>query len=344
MPAIEVCELTKCFGELAVLQGVEMRLPELERLAVLGSSGAGKSTLLRILAGLETPDAGSFALDGEDLTRRSPERRGLAMMSQDYALYPQLNVRKNLETALLSLRLSRDETASRCNEAMARFRIEHLSGQLPSQLSGGQAQRVALAKALIRRPRLLLLDEPFSQLDGPLRDELRDLVSEMVQHYQTSLIFVTHDPLDAMRLATHVAILHTGRIMQLSTPSVVYQSPQSRVAAELMSPWGVNWLQADGLGECGDGRVIQALRETLSAGKQVGFRPEATRLEAADYVDTEDLCIPVAVEQSAYLGFAHMQHVTGSHQRFRCLVSQSSMVGERWMMVIPQSALLHVSS
>lgn len=348
MPAIEVRGLSKCFGLLPVLNGVDLQLEEYQRLAVLGPSGAGKSTLLRVLAGLETHTAGSILVDGVDVTHLTPDRRRLALMSQDYALYPQLNVRRNLETALLSLRLNRQETASRCDDALARFHIGHLSGQLPSQLSGGQAQRVALAKAIIRRPRLLLLDEPFSQLDGPLRDELRDLLCEVVEQYQIPLIFVTHDPLDAMRIASQVAILHAGKIEQRDAPTQVYQSPLSLAAAELMSPWGVNWLPTaiiehhieQQIDQRGLGPGVQSLRQSLGKGQQIGFRPELTRLEAVDVVAADSLCIPVTVERTAYVGFAYLLQVKGAETSFRCLVAEPSNVGERRMMIVAQRALL----
>ena len=342
MPAIQISQLTQCYGSVPVLQGLELQLESFERLALLGPSGAGKSTLLRVLAGLETPSSGSITVDGEDISLLAPDRRRLALMSQDYALYPQLSVRRNLETALLSLRLAREESELRCNDVLQRFHIQQLSEQLPSQLSGGQAQRVALAKALIRRPRLLLLDEPFSQLDGPLRDELRDLLCEAVEHYHIPLIFVTHDPLDAMRLATHVAILHAGKIEQLNSPSKIYQTPVSRSAAELMSPWGMNWLTAECAQRLGSGPAVQALLESLAAGRQVGFRPEHTRLEAVDVANEDSLHIPVTVERSAFLGFAHLLHVKATHASFRCLVVEPSAVGERRIMIVPKIACVHV--
>lgn len=348
MPAIEVSGLSKSFGPLSVLQGVDLRLQGFQRLAVLGPSGAGKSTLLRVIAGLETQTSGSIFIDGVDVTQLTPDRRQLALMSQDYALYPQLNVRRNLETALLSLRLDRQQSAARCDEALVRFRIQHVSGQLPSQLSGGQAQRVALAKAIIRRPRLLLLDEPFSQLDGPLRDELRDLLCDVVEHYQIPLIFVTHDPLDAMRLASQVAILHAGKIEQVDAPAEVYQSPLSRAAAELMSPWGVNWLPPKSIEQyikppsehCGLGPGFQSLHQSLGTGQEIGFRPELTRLEAVDVVAADCLCIPVIVERTAYLGFAYLLQVKDAQTSFRCLVAEPSKVGEQRMMIVPPHALL----
>ena len=302
MPALVIDALSKNFGSRRVLQRVNLHLQSQTRLAVLGRSGVGKSTLLRILAGVESADGGRIELDGTDITRLPAHRRQLALMSQDYALYPHQNVRKNLLTALLPLRLGRAEQAARSGALLQQLRIADLQDQLPAQLSGGQAQRVALAKALIRRPQWLLLDEPFSQLDGPLREELGGLVLESVVQLAAGLVLVTHDPLDALRLATHIAILDQSRIVQYGAADEVYQRPATRAAAELLSPWGINWLDASQL---------------------TGFRPEAARLESATQVAPEgaaELRLPGVVARLTYLGFAQLIDVQAGGRPHRCLL------------------------
>ncbi len=342
MPAIEIRGLTKGYGDVTVLREIDLPFTGGDHWALLGPSGAGKSTLLRILAGLETPDAGQIELDGIDITRVTPDQRGLALMSQDYALYPQLNVQKNLETALLSLRLSRAESDARCAAALEWFRIASLSGHLPSQLSGGQAQRVALAKALIRRPSWLLLDEPFSQLDGPLREELRELLAKVSEHFQTSLIFVTHDPLDALRLATQVAILDAGRIQQVATPARAYQHPTCRAAAELLSPWGVNWLSPQSLNQCAVTPLVQELATAIAAGEQVGFRPEAAQIEVSNLASENGLRMPVMIQRVVHVGFAQLHHCSAAGQVYRCLSPDRKASGQHANLFIPTDALLRI--
>lgn len=344
MPAIELRGLSKQYGRKTVLREIDLRIAAGQRLALLGSSGAGKSTLLRAIAGLETVDAGSVWLDGANITHQPPHQRGLALMSQDYALYPQLSVRANLHTALLSLRLNKAVAAERCQAALQWFRIADLIDHLPSQLSGGQAQRVALAKALIRHPRWLLLDEPFSQLDGPLREELRELVLSVTEHYQSSLIFVTHDPLDAMRLATQVAILSDGKIAQVDEPAAIYRSPKARSVAELISPYGVNWLQENSLLQCAASPLVHELTSYLRAGGNVGFRPEAAYFEQAAHPHSDDLQLPAVVQQSAFLGFAQLLHTAVGNTRYRCLATTASPIGQTGWLIIPAAACLRIAS
>ena len=173
MPAIELRGIFKRFGDVAAVAGVDLQLVAGQRLALLGRSGAGKTSLLRIVAGLEPPDAGSVWLAGRDATRLAPNARDLAYLTQDYALYPQMSVYRNLEAGLASLRLSSQIREERIQETLDWFHLADLRNRLPSELSGGQAQRVAFAKAVVRQPGILLLDEPLSQVDARLRAQTR---------------------------------------------------------------------------------------------------------------------------------------------------------------------------
>jgi len=346
MPAMEIRGLTKSFGKQQILRQLDLQLDDIGRLAIIGPSGAGKSTLLRLVAGLEKADAGHISMDGNDITALPPDRRQLALMSQEYALYPQLSVLKNLQAALLSLRLTRQALSDRCAETLHWFGIEQFSSRIPAQLSGGQAQRVALAKALIRRPRLLLLDEPFSQLDGPLRDELRDLTERIVEHWGTALMFVTHDPLDAMRLATSVAVVRDGRVEQMGTPAHVYQAPQSRTAAELLSPWGMNWLPASLLCNAVSAPANAPwLRPLEITAPEIGFRPEAVRLECpavvvSQAVSEDELCLAVIVERVTFVGAGYLTCVGIGEHRLRCLSPQPIAIGETRMLVVSRHCLV----
>jgi ABC-type sugar transport system ATPase subunit len=241
MPAIQLRNISKQYQRTPVLTDVSLAIGVGQRWALLGRSGVGKTTLLRIISGLELPDAGLVLIDGKDVTGHPPHQRQAALLNQDYPLYPQLTVAQNLRAALQGCHLTSAEVQARIDEALHWFRIHELRERLPNQLSGGQAQRVALARALVRRPALLLLDEPLSQVDGIWRTEIRELILAAVQQYATSLIMVTHDPQDALLMASHLAVLNDSKIIQQGDATEIYQNPSSTIAAELLSPFGINW-------------------------------------------------------------------------------------------------------
>lgn len=350
MSTIKISGLSKRFGRHTALDGFNLTIDSREHLAILGPSGAGKSTLLRVIAGLERPDEGELWIGGRAANELAPDRRGLAYMSQDYALYPQLSVLQNLQSALWSLKLSSAERDARCRESLVWFGIEAVAGQLPAQLSGGQAQRVALAKALIRRPQWLLLDEPFSQLDCRLRDELRDLLAKVCEHYQTCLIFVTHDPLDALRMAKQLALLVDGKLVQCDAPLQVYRAPAGRLAAELVSPWGIHWLSPQGFASgtfSGAQAGGDALRAELARGAELGFRPEDAQLHTAASLLEKTAraetvwSMPVRVERVQSLGFAQLVFVQTPADRYSCLLPVAAVVPDSPQLVVAAESLLH---
>lgn len=342
MPAIEIRSLTKRFGDKLAIEELDLSLGSRERLVLLGTSGAGKSTLLRLIAGLESPDAGTITIDGCQTTELQPHQRQLAYMSQDYPLYPQLSVQKNLEAALTSLPLTRAERAARCAESMAWFQIEDLARRMPSQLSGGQCQRVAFAKAFVRRPRLLLLDEPLSQVDTLLRDELRELIRTTTEHFDASLVLVTHDPLDAWRIANRIAILEAGRIVQIDAPERAYHQPTSRSAAELLSLFGINWLTLANLKSSLNTTVAEQIFQKISAGMLVGCRPEACKLVSSPSA-SDALAIPGVVEHVQCLGFAHLVAVSAQDAHMRCLaIEQHVAPGKQLFVTVPLTSLIYV--
>ncbi|MBX3423589.1 MAG: ABC transporter ATP-binding protein [Pirellulaceae bacterium] len=245
MAVVELTEVDATLSGSTVLRGINLKLERGQRLAVLGVSGAGKSTLLRVMTGLLVPACGQVHLRGQPMQSIPTAKRNIAWVSQDYALYPQLDVRHNLRIALQHANVPRHEIDARIDQAAEQFDIGSLMRRLPSQISGGQAQRVALAKALIRRPDVLLLDEPLSQLDGGLREQLIDRLLALSEEYQMSWCWVTHNAQEAMRVATHLAVLDQGRVLQLDRSQQVYDHPRSLRVAELLSPWGINQLPAD---------------------------------------------------------------------------------------------------
>ena len=222
-----------------------LSIPEGERVVVLGPSGSGKTTLLRLIAGLETPDAGTVSIAGRDMQRIPPHRRDVAMVFQTPALYPHLNVFDNLAFGLKARRIARAERGRRVREVADILGIGRLLNRRTWELSGGERQRVALGRAVARRPAVLLLDEPFSSLDEPLRAALRAEVVELHRRFGSTLVHVTHDQAEAMSLGQRLAVLHQGRLMQLGSPREIYERPAHRFVAAFVGNPGMNILEAE---------------------------------------------------------------------------------------------------
>lgn len=297
---ITLRNVSKHFGNTPAIVNVSLTIPLGKRVVVIGGSGAGKTTLLRVLAGLEPPDAGSIFSGDTDITQTPPHKRGIAMLSQDYAIYPQLTIERNLQAALEPLSLSSTDRHERIASALKWFELTELRERRPAQLSGGQLQRAALAKAIVRRPQLLLLDEPLSQLDLSLREQGRALIQSMTDQFGTTLVMVTHDPFDALRMADVLAVMERGELVQVDSPQAVYSSPKSRYVAELLSPFGINEV------------VLSAERPTVGpAADRIAFRPEAAKvfpLGAGNLREGEAVLLG-RIERLQYLGFATLAYV-----------------------------------
>jgi iron(III) transport system ATP-binding protein len=227
MPLLEISNVSVSFGETQVLDGISLELESKQLLAVLGSSGAGKSTLLRLIAGFDAVHEGTVALDGKLLSEEGktlpPEKRSIGIVPQDSALFPHLSVRQNIGFGLSQL--SKSERDRRVNDLLGLIRMTEFADRMPEELSGGQVQRVALARALAPKPKLILLDEPFSALDAELRQQLREEVRQVLKAEGATAIMVTHDQEEALSLADKVAVLREGRIIQVGSPSEIYNSP-----------------------------------------------------------------------------------------------------------------------
>ncbi|HEU5094239.1 MAG TPA: ABC transporter ATP-binding protein [Reyranella sp.] len=205
-----------------------------ELFALLGGSGCGKTTLLRLLAGFETPDAGRILIDGQDMTGVPPHVRPVNMMFQSYALFPHMNVAANVAYGLRREGVPKSEIGTRVAEALALVKLEEFGGRRPAQLSGGQRQRVALARALVKRPKLLLLDEPLAALDRKLREGTRFELVRLQEQLGLTFVIVTHDQEEAMSMASRLAVMDAGRIVQIGTPHELYEHPASRFVADFI--------------------------------------------------------------------------------------------------------------
>ncbi|MBN9563414.1 MAG: ABC transporter ATP-binding protein [Alphaproteobacteria bacterium] len=234
LPLLRVEGLAKRYGGIVALAGVDVDVNAGEIFVLLGGSGSGKTTLLRCIAGFVRPDAGLILLDGQDLGPLPPHRRPVNTMFQSYALFPHMNVARNIGFGLRHDRLSRHERATRVREMLDLVQLAEYGPRRPAQLSGGQKQRVALARALARRPRLLLLDEPLSALDRSLREQTRAELVGVQRRLGTSFILVTHDQEEAMTMGTRIGVMREGRLAQVGTPAAVYEAPASRFVAEFL--------------------------------------------------------------------------------------------------------------
>jgi ABC-type Fe3+/spermidine/putrescine transport system ATPase subunit len=233
-PALELDGLEKRFGTVAAIDGVSLTVPRAAILALLGPSGCGKTTILRAIAGFVEPDRGNIRLAGRDVTRLPPERRGTGMVFQNYALFPHMTVAQNVAFGLQMHKVPRAQREALVADALSLVQLSHMAARYPSQLSGGQQQRAALARSVVIRPDILLLDEPFGALDENLRETLQIELRKLQQRLGVTTVIVTHDQAEAMILADQIAVLRAGQIEQLASPATVYDRPATRFVAGFM--------------------------------------------------------------------------------------------------------------
>ena len=286
-----------CKGwDFPVLDEISLEVPEGEFFVVVGPSGAGKTTLLRLIAGLETPDAGAVLLDGEDVTSVPPYRRGAAMTFESYALYPQLNVFENIASPLRARRLPKDKVSEKVTRVAELLRINRLLDRRPGEISGGQKQRTALGRTLVATPRVFLLDEPLSHLDAKIRIELREQFHSLEELRKTATVYVTHDYAEALSLGDRIGVLRDGRLQQVGTPSDVFENPASIDVARQFGQPEINLLDvrhshSEGAlhVSCGPGPETLRLRvareharkvEGCPEGLQLGIRPQHIAVQA----------------------------------------------------------------
>ena len=242
MTGVVVRGLAKSYGPVRALQGIDMVVESGDFAVLLGPSGCGKSTLLNAIAGLDDTDAGSVEIGGVEVTRREPSERGIAMVFQSYALYPTMTARRNLSFGLRVRSVPKTEIERRVAWVSELLQIGGLLDRKPSQLSGGQRQRVAIGRALVQQAKVFLLDEPLSNLDAKLRSEMRVELKRLHQSLGATIIYVTHDQIEAMTLATRIAVMRAGRIEQYATPDELYERPATLFVAGIVGSPGMNFL------------------------------------------------------------------------------------------------------
>ena len=280
---LEVQNLTRRFGAALALDGASLDAGAAEVVALLGPSGCGKTTTLRIVAGFESADSGSVTLAGRDLIRLPPHARDIGLVFQDYALFPHMSVADNIAYGLRRRGIARPERERRVAEMLDLVRLAGLGARRPAQLSGGQQQRVALARALAIDPRLLLLDEPLSNLDAKLRHTLQTELRQILTRIGTTTLIVTHDQEEAMALADRIAIMAQGRVLQIGSPREVYEEPACRFVAEFLGQalWLEGRAEPGGFVTRAGTRLAAPPARRVAQGHGLLIRPEALRPGAA---------------------------------------------------------------
>src|ERR1700674_5640881 len=292
MAFLEISGLRKRFGTLEVLKGIDLSLEKGGFLVLIGPSGCGKSTLLSTIAGLETISAGDIRLEGQRINDLHPSKRDIAMVFQSYALYPNMTVAENMAFGMEMRGVAKPEREKAAAEVVKTLQLEHFLKRRPSQLSGGQRQRVAMGRALVRQPRVFLFDEPLSNLDAKLRVDMRIEIKRLHQVTGTTIVYVTHDQIEAMTLATKIAVLKDGELQQVGTPNEIYNMPNNLFVADFMGSPAMNLLDGKVTRTNGAAHIVleskdhapivlpappRAEARNLSDGAKVifGIRPEA---------------------------------------------------------------------
>jgi sn-glycerol 3-phosphate transport system ATP-binding protein len=301
MATLELAGLRKSFGATQVLRQIDLLLSDGEMLVIVGASGCGKSTLLRLVAGLEAPTEGRVLIGGRDVTALDPSERDIAMVFQNYALYPHMTVFDNMAYGLRIRGLSRGEISRKVEEAASLLGLDSLLARKPRQLSGGQRQRVAMGRAIVRDPKLFLFDEPLSNLDAKLRVQMRAEIRKLQRRLGVTSLYVTHDQVEAMTLGDRLLILHEGQPAQLATPMEVFEHPADTYVASFIGSPTMNFLPGrlvrDGCAvQLDAGPLVPLSGRHAGDAVTLGIRPEHLTLGGEGLTLTVDLVEPLGSE------------------------------------------------
>jgi putrescine transport system ATP-binding protein len=339
-PQIVIDGVVKTYGGFTAVDNINLQIYKGEMFALVGASGCGKTTLLRMLAGFARQSSGSISIDGVEMSDVPPHERPVNMMFQSYALFPHMTVERNVGYGIKRLPLDEATRKKRIQEALDMVQLGPLAHRKPHQLSGGQRQRVALARALIRRPKVLLLDEPLSALDKKLREKTQFELMDLQYQVGITFIVVTHDQDEAMALATRIAVMDRGKVVQVGTPAEIYEFPQSRFVADFV---GTTNLFEGTVAECGQGLTKVACVETgcdllvddvgrFTPGQRVwiALRPEKIRLSKQP--DTNGRCNQLrgTVHQLGYLGNRCTYQVKTASGKLVTVFSQNERRTSEW--------------
>ncbi|WP_342048765.1 ABC transporter ATP-binding protein [Bacillus sp. OTU530] len=281
MGKITINNIKKAFSSNEILKGIDLEIQEGSFTILLGPSGCGKSTLLRIIAGLEEPTSGNLLINEEDVTYEEPKDRNIAMVFQNYALYPHMTVYKNIEYGLKIKKVPKQEREEILSNVLKMVELTDHANKRPAQLSGGQRQRVALARAIVKRPHAFLMDEPLSNLDAKLRNQMRQELIELHKQLKTTFLYVTHDQVEAMSMGSYIIIMNQGEIMQQGTPKEIYTNPANLFVAQFIGSPPTNIIEFDDM--------------------YLGIRPEEIGIAKMNGIDN-DVMIPGKILTQEQLG------------------------------------------
>lgn len=322
MGSVALRAIRKSYGALEVLHGIDLDVADGEFVVLVGPSGCGKSTLLRSIAGLETISSGEIAINGSSIVHLHPKSRDIAMVFQNYALYPHMNVAQNMGFALKMAKVGKTEIDAKVNKAAEILSLTSMLGRYPKQLSGGQRQRVAMGRAIVRDPKVFLFDEPLSNLDAALRVQMRAEIKELHQRLGTTVVYVTHDQIEAMTMADKIVVMKDGHVEQIGAPMELYDRPSNRFVAGFIGSPAMNFLPAkvqNGQAVLANGSVLAPAPAGLSEGQSIiaGVRPEHLGVADAGAPATVTLVEPTGAEIQFTVKLAGASVLVSTRDRLR---------------------------
>lgn len=349
MAAITLSKLAKRFGKSEVIKDLDLAIADKEFVVIVGPSGCGKSTLLRLIAGLEDASGGEIRFDAQAVNDLPPAERGIAMVFQSYALYPHMSVYQNMAFGLKLAKLGKAGIAERVHKAAAILQIEHLLERKPKDLSGGQRQRVAIGRAIVRQPRVFLFDEPLSNLDASLRVQMRIEIAKLHRELDATMVYVTHDQVEAMTLADRIVILNAGRIEQCGTPLELYQRPDNLFVAGFIGSPQMNFLAGQIVSveeKCIEIDLGSAQRLAVPVGSTrharpgqavtLGLRPEHLGIDNAAAFRLEGPLL--AVEQLGSESYLYLERCPGETLLIKSAGCSTAQPGQTLSVGIPAAA------
>ena len=284
MASIDFKNVTKTFDRTTVIKDLDLHIEDGSFTVLVGPSGCGKTTLLRMIAGIGPQTSGAVLIDGTDVTEIAPGKRGVAMVFQNYAIYPTMSVKDNIEFGLKNNKVPKAERAQLVADAAEKVGLTDYLDRMPKALSGGQRQRVALARAMVKKPSVFLMDEPLSNLDAKLRVQMRVELIELHNKLKTTFVYVTHDQVEAMSMADTIVLMNQGKIQQMASPEVMYKDPDNLFTAQFIGSPAMNVVPLD------------------SSGKKLGFRPERAMLSYEDHIDQAAVTLGGSIVAREMLG------------------------------------------
>ena len=328
-------DIEKAYGkEKPVIENLNLEIEEGSFTVLLGPSGCGKSTTLRMIAGLEQETNGTLTIDGKDMKEVKPGERGIAMVFQNYALYPTMTVKENIEFGLKNCKVPKDEREARIKEVSTAVGLKDYLNRKPNALSGGQRQRVALARAMVKNPEVFLMDEPLSNLDAKLRSQLRTDLIELHHKLGSTFVYVTHDQVEAMSMGTHIVLMHKGKIMQQGSPYKIYHDPDNVFTAQFIGTPPMNII---------DLSCLIYEHTPFAEAAFVGFRPEyAMLIKEGENLPGKGMAIAGSIVTHEMLGTETLYKIDTSYGRVQVKIFDEATIADgRVIIFVPDEKLVY---